>query len=255
MTGAAFSFLAVATADLVAGGLGGTPAGRRRVWAGIAAAALVLLAGASLADWSLALAVALGVSLLGVAAWLFVRSVPKIGPRRAWGALTILGAHLALGIAGESWWQVRSLDGLGDWLESLAFPALNMLEGESLLLIIGLFLFLSATTNGIVRLLLIAAGTRAGRSEERLRGGRMIGVLERWLIVALMLAGQPTAAGLVVSAKSILRFPELNQAARESPGGERGAGRVDHVTEYFLLGSLCSWFVAVVLALLFVGPF
>jgi len=256
MIGAAVTFLAVAIADLTAGGLGGTPVSRRRAVLGILAAAFVMLAGGWGAGWTMALVLVLTASLAGVSAWLLLRSRERLDPRRAWVALAALIAYLALGVGAEALWDAAPVDWLDRWLETLAFPALNMMEADSLLLIVALFLFLTGTANGVVRTVLIAAGTETERSEERLRGGRIIGVLERWMILALMLAGETTAAGLVVSAKSILRFPELTRAAGESAGTEASAGaNVDHVTEYFLLGSLVSWLMAALLALLFVGPF
>ena len=113
--------------------------------------------------------------------------------------------------------------------------------------------FLAATGNGVVRAVLAAAGTETQRSEARLRGGRVIGVIERWMIFGLMVAGNPTAAAIVVSAKSILRFPQLSKVVQSA--GEQSSdpvveeqGRVDDVTEFFLLGSLVSWAMAMALA-------
>ena len=63
--------------------------------------------------------------------------------------------------------------------------------------------------------------------------GRWIGRFERTLIVLLLVAGAPTAVGLVVTAKSILRFPEITgDKPRMKP-------------EYVLVGSLASWALAV----------
>ncbi|MDJ0663767.1 MAG: hypothetical protein QNJ75_04355 [Acidimicrobiia bacterium] len=63
--------------------------------------------------------------------------------------------------------------------------------------------------------------------------GRWIGRFERTLIVLLLIAGAPTAVGLVVTAKSILRFPEITgDKPRMKP-------------EYVLVGSLASWTLAV----------
>ena len=104
-----------------------------------------------------------------------------------------------------------------------------------------------------MRAVLAAAGTETQRSEARLRGGRVIGVIERWMIFGLMVAGNPTAAAIVVSAKSILRFPQLSKVVQSA--GEQSSdpvveeqGRVDDVTEFFLLGSLVSWVMAMALA-------
>lgn len=70
-----------------------------------------------------------------------------------------------------------------------------------------------------------------------LKGGRLIGPLERLLIVALTLAGAlPIVAG-IFAAKGIVRFPEI------SADGARGSK-----AEYFLVGSLVSWSLALALA-------
>ncbi|MFB2581907.1 hypothetical protein ACEXQD_11690 [Herbiconiux sp. P15] len=72
---------------------------------------------------------------------------------------------------------------------------------------------------------------------EDLRGGRIIGPLERLLIVALSLAGAlPIVAG-ILAAKGIVRFPEISH---DGPGGSKA--------EYFLVGSLVSWSLAILSA-------
>lgn len=103
---------------------------------------------------------------------------------------------------------------------------------------------LAATGNAIVRSVLLMASDASAleRSESRLRGGRYIGVLERYLIFGLALAGEPTAAALVISAKSIIRFPELS--ARGQSTESQTLNDTDEITEYFLLGSLTSWTIA-----------
>jgi hypothetical protein len=66
------------------------------------------------------------------------------------------------------------------------------------------------------------------------RGGRLIGKLERLLILMLVLAGEPDGIGFLIAAKSILRFNEL-------------AGEADrHVSEYVIIGTLASfaWAIA-----------
>jgi hypothetical protein len=60
--------------------------------------------------------------------------------------------------------------------------------------------------------------------------------MERLLIYVLFLSGEPGAAGLVVAAKSLLRFPEITGPdSRLSP-------------EYVLVGSLASWLCAFAVA-------
>lgn len=84
-------------------------------------------------------------------------------------------------------------------------------------------------SNLIVRMVLRLA--RAGEGREA-GAGRWIGTLERLLIFVLVVMGEAGAAGLVVAAKSILRYPEITG---ESPA---------ITPEYVLVGSLASWLVA-----------
>ncbi len=115
---------------------------------------------------------------------------------------------------------------------------------DRLLMITGVVLLQLVTGNQLVRLLLGSVGAVKPVGEpqpsDKLKGGRLLGPMERLLILGLGLAGQLTAATAVVAAKSIIRFPEINaQKAREN--GNIG---IDDVTEYFLVGSFASWIVA-----------
>lgn len=66
-------------------------------------------------------------------------------------------------------------------------------------------------------------------------GGRMIGRLERLMILMLVLSGQPDGIGFLIAAKSILRFNEISKDA-----GDRKA------SEYVIIGTLASfaWAIA-----------
>jgi hypothetical protein len=66
--------------------------------------------------------------------------------------------------------------------------------------------------------------------------GMLIGWLERSIVFTLVLAGQPTAAVLTLTAKSVARFPALRR-------NEEG------FAEYFLIGSLTSLVMALAPAL------
>lgn len=59
-------------------------------------------------------------------------------------------------------------------------------------------------------------------------GGKLIGYLERVLILTFTLAGSYAAVGFVLAAKSIFRFGELSKSADRS------------ITEYVFIGSLIS---------------
>ena len=93
------------------------------------------------------------------------------------------------------------------------------------------------TGNQLVRLVLSSVGAvkPAGEPQpsDRLKGSRLLGPMERVLILGLGLAGQLAAATAVVAAKSIIRFPEINaQKAREN-GGIGIDLDIGDVTEYF----------------------
>lgn len=75
--------------------------------------------------------------------------------------------------------------------------------------------------------------------EPALKGGRLIGPLERVIVFAMMLTGAYTLVAAVFAAKGIVRFPEIS---RDDGTGSRA--------EYFLIGSMVSWGLALAGALL-----
>lgn len=77
----------------------------------------------------------------------------------------------------------------------------------------------------------------ANRAQAVLGAGTLLGWLERMLYFSFLLAGQPTAAAFALTAKSAARFPALQ---RDEEG----------LAEYYLIGSLSSLVLAVVVALL-----
>jgi hypothetical protein len=81
--------------------------------------------------------------------------------------------------------------------------------------------------------------------EGVLAGGRIIGPLERLIIAAIVLAGDPAAAAIVVTGKGLLRFPEIRN--------ERAGPGPDAITEYFLIGTFTSLAIAAGLAVLILG--
>ena len=71
------------------------------------------------------------------------------------------------------------------------------------------------------------------RRTNEMRGGRLIGPLERWLIAALALVGAQGIVAALMAAKGIVRFPEIS---KDSAAGSKA--------EEFLIGSLVSWALA-----------
>ncbi|MCM0616541.1 hypothetical protein MOD31_10945 [Paenarthrobacter sp. TYUT067] len=80
------------------------------------------------------------------------------------------------------------------------------------------------------------ASLRAGHKSEpgpKLKGGRLIGPIERLLIVVLAFAGAPQIIAGLAAAKGVVRFPEISE--------DRASGSK---AEEFLVGSLASWAMA-----------
>jgi len=247
LTAAACLLLALTAADAMAGGLSGWPRSGGRAALGISVGVAVLVgssfgfgAAPVLSGW-------LVFGVVALAGWVGLRShraTEDTGWPLLWMALVWLG--LLLGIPGEL--TLRPA-----WVETLQrspWPGLAGTPPEQLLFTAAAFAALTTTANGLVRTTLTLAGSNFQTAQSTLLGGRLIGVLERWLILGFVLAGEATAAALVVSAKSLVRFPELS-AARDQGGDDEARPRtVDVVTEYFLLGSMTSWLLALLPATL-----
>jgi hypothetical protein len=99
-------------------------------------------------------------------------------------------------------------------------------------------LFLLATANRVVRLVLDAAGTPASQGEATLRGGRLLGPMERVFVAAMILAGEPTAAAIIIAAKGLLRLPEMRASEAHRTGSP------GHITQYFLVETFSSLLLA-----------
>lgn len=117
-------------------------------------------------------------------------------------------------------------------------PRLGRVSEETLVLAVGLTLFLIISSNGLVRAALKQdsrqRGKAAGSGGSQLKGGRLIGPLERLTLTWLLVLGAyPVAAGLI-AAKGIVRFPEIQ--ADQQNGNK---------AEYFLVGSFVSWALAI----------
>lgn len=135
---------------------------------------------------------------------------------------------------------------LESWLAGLPFPALGTVSADQLLLVVGATLFLLATANRIVRMLLSETDASPGAGEGTLRGGRLLGPMERLVIAAAVISGQLAAAAFVIAAKGLLRFPEIRAQSE---------ARIDEVTEYFLIGTFASVIVAAAVSLVVLASF
>jgi pimeloyl-ACP methyl ester carboxylesterase len=238
MSGVAVLLIAIGCADIV----------RRltaRQWPAVVAGPLVAVITAALCGlWHLGDLLLVGIAAGAAVAWqLSCTHAERTGGRRQAVPLALFSAVLA---------ALVLLSGFGSpvagavraWVNWAPMPGLATVDPTRIVLVVGVVLLQLVTGNQLVRLLLGAVGSvkPAGEPQpsDRLKGGRLLGPMERLLIFGLSLAGQLAAATAVVAAKSIIRFPEINaQKAREN-----GGIGIDDVTEYFLVGSFASWIVA-----------
>jgi len=157
--------------------------------------------------------------------------------------LMIFGLALAVLILLSGWGsEVGGL--IARWTEWVDLPGIGDIGPDRVLMVVGVVLLQIITGNQLVRLVLGSVGAVKPEGQpqpsDRLKGGRLLGPMERILILGLGLAGQLAAATAVVAAKSVIRFPEIN-AAKARENGNIG---IDAVTEYFLVGSFASWIIA-----------
>ena len=149
------------------------------------------------------------------------RTVPEL---YAWSAV-----GLVVVLAGFAWLDIALLSG--------AVPVGLMW--------LALALFLTQTGNRITRCVLLLSGRELGVDGSaagsvpgsRLKGGRVIGPLERIFITVLTVVGAYHIVAALMAAKGIVRFPEISaEAKRDDATGTKA--------EEFLVGSLASWGLA-----------
>ncbi|WES65769.1 hypothetical protein P0L94_06780 [Microbacter sp. GSS18] len=236
-----------------------------RRWAGYLVVAVAALAIGVVAAALLEALVAV------VVAAVWVWAVPTHRPVRAafWPALAV-GVLCALAVM-----SIPPRASAGVMSDVWQFPTPGgELSFDAAVLVVGAVVFLFESANVVVRLALNSVGvgggpraatTAPGRDERpaddlrgaetlaeevaveavepaapqplehepRLKGGRLIGPLERILVFSLTLLGAYTLVAAFVAAKGIVRFPEIS---RDSDRGNSA--------EYFLIGSMVSWVVA-----------
>lgn len=223
MIALALGVLGIAVADLVDDliHLDRRPRGGVGTWLATAAG-LIAVGGAGLAIAPLDEAAApLALSAVAVVGWRVLDARAGAAARRP-GATTARGPMvapllwLALALA-----VLRLSDPfLADepLLRPAAWEVTGGIDPSSLVLLLALGLAQLSTGNLIVTAILRAAHPDRAQQPSPLKGGRLIGPMERLFILGLGLAGQFTAAGMVIAAKSLIRWPELSaQANRGRP--------------------------------------
>lgn len=185
---------------------------------GVVALALTLVSFVSAPWWGAA-----GV-LLGFSLWLLTYF--------RWRALAMIGTAMVL----------SALLAPVGFARSLGEPHLFIPTGEHwlvtmwVLLIGGCVLINLVTANRVVRAVLAFSEREPVVEVGQPRAGRVIGVLERYLLIALVLGGQALSMAGLAAAKSIIRYPEISSASEEKPGLS---------AEVFFIGTVTSWLVAI----------
>ncbi|MFE6648547.1 hypothetical protein ACFVJS_18400 [Nocardioides sp. NPDC057772] len=134
------------------------------------------------------------------------------------------------------------------WADDAPWAWVEAARPEAVLLAFGGLLVQISTGNVVVQLVLDVARVANpldGVDGNNLKGGRLLGPLERLTIFGLGLTGSIAAAGLVVAAKGLIRWPELQSFRGENRGDGEGPS-INDVTEYFLVGSFVSWMTSLV---------
>lgn len=243
---AGFLLLAVGAVDLVR-----QFAARR--WIGYLVVAVLLLVLGSVGDALLPMLAA----LVAGALWVWCMPDDRPSPAGFWPAVLLgivsVGAVVTLpersdaGLIGEVWH-------LDSPVGTISFDLAVLVVGAAAFLLESANLVVRAALDGehtwrpIERRGLDADAADAERADDEssvseptaaidrrsaFQGGRLIGPLERILVLMLTLAAAYPLLAAMLAAKGIVRFPEISR------GRETGAR-----AEYFLVGSLVSWVIA-----------
>ncbi len=129
----------------------------------------------------------------------------------------------------------------GENLVGQAQIASNMFEPKlRLLLIANSVVILWSWSNLFV--ISVVEAVRAGQVKEEIEpsisAGEVIGILERYITFILVASGIGAVAGFVMAAKTVVRFPQFQHK---------------EFAEYFLIGTLTSVGIAVLLGLLIIN--
>jgi hypothetical protein len=106
-----------------------------------------------------------------------------------------------------------------------------MIVDKKLPLITFSFLFCTKPANIIIKELFLISKikTIVATTEELENAGKLIGTLERFLVLTFMILNQFEAIGFLIASKSILRYHDSNTIK----------------TEYVLIGTMASFAVAI----------
>jgi hypothetical protein len=120
------------------------------------------------------------------------------------------------------------------WIEAIGIIYLKVV-----LIIVSLILvtkFSSIIIAYIIKPYQIKLGADQENNSLNIRTGRLVGILERLIILILFLADMGTIVGFLITAKSILRYGEIKN--------EEDKAKV----EYILIGTLLSFALGIIIA-------
>ncbi|WP_228236114.1 DUF3307 domain-containing protein [Allomuricauda sp. M10] len=124
------------------------------------------------------------------------------------------------------------------WIEPYQIPFADLFQEKNLLLVTFL-VFVTFVSGIVMRMLLapyideIAKDDEPGEGGSLKNAGTYIGMLERLFVFGFILMQQWAAIGLLIAAKSVFRFGDLNK------------GKNRKLTEYVLIGTLLSFGLAI----------
>jgi hypothetical protein len=233
----ALALMSLGVADLVRAPIGNesTP---RAVFGSVVGASTVI-AESLLIGFGIGELLLVGLAALGILLAWTVMSQVAFGSRFRRAALWVPALALAIAFAAGGSTNTEPGGALGEWYEGLSWPFVGSVPLIQFLMAISGTLFLLATSNRVVRLVLELADAPAEDNEGRLKGGRIIGQMERLMIAALVLVGQFAGAALVITAKGLIRLPEIT--------GDSGG---DDAAEYLIIGTFASLMLGASVAVL-----
>jgi hypothetical protein len=181
-------------------------------------------------------------AVIAIPAVVWVVLAPKTpGKKDVWLLLLPIAALVGTIAASGS---ASAVEGdIAHWYEGLpfGFAFSGAISVDRFVFGVGAFLFLLATSNQIVKLVLATTDAKDLKAADLPKGGRLLGPMERLIVAAAVVAGDPAGAGFVVAAKGLLRFPEVSRTENDN---------IHELTEYLLVGTFTSVLIAGILAML-----
>lgn len=141
---------------------------------------------------------------------------------------------------GDQLLHIAVIIGVSFYFNEFNFEFLN---DQNILKIFMAALFLTSPTSIIIKTLLsswtpVAEAQSNIQTESLSSAGKYIGILERLLVFTFIMVNHWEGVGFMVAAKSVFRFSDLAQAKQRK------------LTEYVLIGTLLSFGMAVLTAIL-----